>query len=145
MLNYFQKSQAVPEKRSVRKDLNVVGANESEEDEFRESKKQKLDKELGKGDDRAGINVKGMPTFIAGSEHEYENLSRSQPLSDSTFVATEASVECVFCHSFRVTEVITSLPIYSLSEHLEFELLNTLLSCIFTENSISNLISMWKI
>ncbi|KAH7691053.1 BRCA1-associated RING domain protein 1 [Dioscorea alata] len=96
--------RAVPEKRLIRKDLNVVGANESEQDEFRESKKQKLDKELGRGDDIAGINVKAMPALIAGSEHEHESLPRSQPLSDSTFVATEASVECVFCHSFRVTE-----------------------------------------
>lgn len=116
-----------------------------EEDELRESKKQKLDKELGRGDDRAGINVKAMPALIAGSEHEHESLPRSQPLSDFTFVATEASAECVFCHSFRVTEVIISLPINSLFEHLEFELLDTLLFCIFTENSISNLISMWKI
>ncbi|KAJ0967536.1 hypothetical protein J5N97_024453 [Dioscorea zingiberensis] len=96
-------NKIVPEKRPSRKDLNV-GASETEEDEIRESKKQKLNKELGKGDDRCDINVKGITPLISDSEHEHENLSKSQPFPVSTYAATEASVKCVFCHSLKITE-----------------------------------------
>lgn len=81
-----------------------VGNDPREHVETGKPKRQKLNSESDAGD-KVEIGSVDFATPNPVCEHKHDDCSDTHPLDTSKGLSANRTVECMFCHSFKTTEV----------------------------------------